>query len=163
HLRYNLSISPTKSSFRVTLTIPPSLLQHDSVYHFPAYVPGMHQKLDFGRLVSSFKAFDTKGNELSVQRTGINDWYITSYNHLANDLYDFQAYFDLPDSNVIFHPQEGTVIRPEYAVINPHAVLGYFSSILDFPKLIEIYYPTQWQLGTTLSSNDNRTFSATSH
>lgn len=163
HLRYNLSISPTKSSFRVTLTIPPSLLQHDSVYHFPAYVPGMHQKLDFGRLVSSFKAFDTKGNELSVQRTGINDWYITSYNHLAKIIYDIEGTFDLPDTTVLVHPQGGTVIRPEYAVINPHAVFGYFSSLLDFPILIEIDYPTQWQLGTTLSSNDNRNFWATSY
>jgi len=154
-IRYELHVPiDKKTNFRVTLTLPAGALQADSVYHFVAYAPGIHQKLDFGRFVTSFKAYDSRGDSLPVERLGINDWYIQSHDRLRKIVYEIDDTFDLPVTETIVHPQAGTVISPDYSVINPHAVFGYFASLSDMPLRLDIDYPAHWKIGTSLLPDD---------
>ncbi|NGF58270.1 hypothetical protein G5B00_17340 [Parapedobacter sp. SGR-10] len=149
-IHYELQVPvDNKENFKVVLTVPTGALA-DSVYHFVAYAPGVHQKLDFGRLVTSFNAYDDRGNSLVVKRIGTNDWHIKSSNQLKKIEYEIGDTFDLPATETLVHPQAGTGISTDYAVINPHAVFGYFQSLLTMPIRLDIVYPANWKMGSSL-------------
>lgn len=159
---YDLKVHKEKRVFEVTMTIPSSHSGNDSIYHFVAYAPGVHQKMDFGKLVRSIKAYDGFGKELSVERIGTNDWKINASNTLKKLIYEIDNTFDLQNTEGLVHPQAGTGIDENYVVINPHAIFGYFDQLIEAPIHLNLEHPEDWKIGTSLPVDSGGTYFANS-
>lgn len=163
-IHYELHVPlDNRENFKVTLTIPAGILGDDGVYHFVAYAPGVHQKMDFGRLVTRFEAYDNGGNRLAAERLGTNDWRIEHPGELHKIVYEIGDTFDLPAGETLVHPQAGSGIGSDYALINPHALFGYFEELSDVPVRLEITYPKKWKMGTAMRQDENGSLLADSY
>lgn len=163
-ITYNLAVGfQDERVFKVTMTIPSGRLENDSIYRFVAYAPGVHQKMDFGRLVRHLEAYDHSGERLSIQRIGTNDWKIDNPGRLKKLVYEIKNTFDLPLGENLVHPQAGTGINESYSIINPHAVFGYFERLINIPIYLNLEYPAEWKIGTSLTISEEGTLLADSY
>ena len=56
--------------FKVTL-VPEKLSDENNIYQFASTAPGTYQRMDLGRFVTSFKAYDKSGNEIETKHESI--------------------------------------------------------------------------------------------
>ena len=62
---------------KVKITISPSALASDEIiFYIPQIVPGTYEYSNFGRFAEDLKAFDSKGNSLTVTAIDLNSWEI---------------------------------------------------------------------------------------
>jgi predicted metalloprotease with PDZ domain len=71
---YKVEIDLKKVSskgIKVRVQLPDSLSNED-VFCFPAIIPGTYARYDFGRVVSKFRAEDSRGKKVSFKRENTN-------------------------------------------------------------------------------------------
>jgi predicted metalloprotease with PDZ domain len=152
---------PADDLFHVTLSTP-TLAAADSIFSFTAFAPGVHQVLDFGRFVVSFKAMDANGKEIPTVRRSTNDWAISDPTGVAEIRYDMQDSFDAEVEGNVVYPMSGTGIEPAYAAINTHGLFGYFVGHRSAPTTVELNYPRGWTVGTALGMDEQGRYVADS-
>lgn len=148
--------------FHVTC-YPPKLTSADTIYNFVAFAPGVHQVLDFGRYVKSFYAYDTKGEEITVENVSTNKWKISNPTEVHKIKYDIEDTFDADVEEDLIYPMSGTGIQDEYIIINTQGVIGYFDERKSDPVTLDIIYNTDWEIGTALVKNVNGSYKADSY
>jgi predicted metalloprotease with PDZ domain len=127
----------------VSIQVPP--VQEDVVeYHMAKVVPGTYSISDFGRFVTDFKAFDKKGNALTVDvmGSGGNIFRISDAKKLTTITYNVHDTFDKApgyDDNIIFEPG-GTSIEAErnVFVMNTFGFIGYLEGMKFHPYEVNI-------------------------
>ena len=154
--------NPDDDLFHVRLQ-PPSLSPADSLYSFPAFAPGVHQVLDFGRFVTAFQAFDAAGTEIPTARRSTNDWFISDPTRVAEIRYDMEDSFDAEVETHVIYPMSGTGIEPSYVAINTHGLFGYFVHHRADPTTVELRYPESWTVGTALDPDASGRYVADSY
>ena len=55
----------------------PGLDQNRVIFHFPKTIPGTYRELDYGEMIQEFKAKDSQGDTIPVQKIGNNIFEIT--------------------------------------------------------------------------------------
>jgi predicted metalloprotease with PDZ domain len=147
-------INVTNDQIKVELQTP--VIEKKSItYHIPKIIPGTYSEDDFGRYIVQFKAFDSKGDTLPVQRTDVNSWTITdadkmhTITYLVNDTYD-----DTATRQVIFEPAGSDIVKDTVYVINNHCFLGYFDDMKNIPYEITIAHPANMYGSTALMDMD---------
>lgn len=148
--------------FHVTC-YPPKLTSADTIYNFVAFAPGVHQVLNFGRYVKSFYAYDTKGEEITVENVSTNKWKISDPIEVYKIKYDIEDTFDADVEKDLIYPMSGTGIQDEYIIINTHGVIGYFDKHKSDPVTLDIIYNTEWEIGTALEKNEKGIYEAGSY
>ncbi len=148
--------------FHVTC-YPPKLTSADTIYNFVAFAPGVHQVLNFGRYVKSFNAYDTKGEEITVENVSTNKWKISDPIEVYKIKYDIEDTFDADVEEDLIYPMSGTGIQDEYIIINTHGVIGYFNEHKSDPVTLDIIYNTEWEIGTALEKNEKGIYEAGSY
>ena len=85
----------TINNDRVAVTIiPPKIKTSETTFYLPKIVPGTYSEDDYGRYIDNFKAYDAKGNELTVAKMDENSWLIkdskklAKVTYLVNDTYE---------------------------------------------------------------------------
>jgi len=145
--------------FHVTVEVE-GLSIENNIYNLPATVPGTYSNLNFGRFVTSFKAYDKDGNELQVEKLSTNQWQIAEADKLAKLDYDIEDTFDTEiESNKVI-PMAGTGINDEFIVLNTFAVLGYFEGLQTNALKVKLDYNPDWIVGTALLIDENGYYSA---
>ena len=132
-----------------------SLSESNSIYQFAATAPGTYQVMDIGRFVVSFKAFDKTGDSIQVNRLSVNQFEFAQPKLVKNIKYEISETFDTPMKKNPVYPMAGTSIEEDHALINAHAVLGYFSGKQDASINLKIDYPENWMSGTALDNNND--------
>ncbi|MEX2189586.1 MAG: peptidase [Bacteroidota bacterium] len=144
--------NPTEDVFRVTVKTT-GLSADNGIYHFASTAPGTYSLLDFGRFVSSFKAFDGRGNEIQTEKVSLNQWKISRPGDLATITYDVEDSFDAKVAENPVAPMCGSGIDTNYATFNTFAVLGYFEGLQSIPVKMKVEYKPGWIIATALDAD----------
>lgn len=120
-------------------------------YRLPKVIQGTYSVSNFGKYIDDFKAFNYKGEEMTVTKLDDNSWSVSEAKNLdkityyVNDTYDMEAEGGI-GKEVPFSPA-GTNIEPENYVLNLHGFIGYFDSLKN----------NQYKLNVTSSADFVRT------
>ena len=138
---------------KVNIDISPSKVEKDQIiFYIPQIVPGTYEYSNFGRFIEDFKAFDEKGNLLSIVSIDKNSWRILNAKKLAKISYLVNDTFDGPEGNEIY-PMGGTNFKEnETFLLNLHSMIGYFEGMKEIPYRLSINSPNKLKPFTSLPS-----------
>ena len=167
----NTGVSPAKVTYEVNLLNYQDDLFHvtvytaglsakNNIYNLPATVPGTYTRLDCGRFVKTFEAFDNNGNQLQVNHIGTNQWEIENADKLAKILYDVEDSFDSEIKEHRILPMLGTGINDDFILLNTYGVLGYFEGLQSIPVKLKLDYKSDWTIGTSLTIDEQGYYTA---
>ncbi len=154
---YQLDLSKKNDTYNVTVLVP-QLSEEDNIYSFVSYAPGVHQPLDFGRFVKSFRVYDNDGNELITNKISINDFKILEPIKVSKIVYEIDDSFDMSTDYHPIYPMSGTGITDNYIIINTHGVFGYFKNLKNSPIELKLKLDGNPKVGTALDKNTEGTF-----
>ncbi len=126
--------------------IPPKITTLETTFYMPKIIPGTYSEDNYGRYLDNFKAFDAKGNQLSVAKMDENAWQIKDAKKLAkvtyliNDTFDSESGTNFGQGD-IFSPAGTNIEEGVSFVINNHAFVGYFKAFQELPYRLNIIKP----------------------
>ena len=143
-IKVTIDLTQSKND-QVPVTIElPKITEEVVEYHMAKIVPGTYSISDFGRFVTHFKAYDKKGNELTVDPMGSanNIYYIAKAKKLKTITYWVHDTFDEAPrytDNVVFEPG-GTNIEADrdVFVMNTFGFVGYIDGMKFNPYEVTI-------------------------
>lgn len=119
----------------------PAVTAEEIEFHMPKIVPGTYNVSDFGRFVSSLKAYDTSGAEIPVEKIGVNRWNIRNANTLSAIEYYIDDTFDGDDGRNVFEPGGSNFQEDTNFVLNLFAMIGYLDGLEDVPYQVNVAHP----------------------
>jgi predicted metalloprotease with PDZ domain len=136
--------------FRVSF-FTEGLTSANSIFQFPVTVPGTYRILDFGRFISDFKVYDENNNQLNATRINNGQWEFESPEDVYRIEIEIYETWDTPvEENQIFK-MSGTSLEDNHALLNMFGILGYPTGLKDRNFYIELVYPDNWTVGTSLT------------
>jgi len=134
----------------------PQTNQSEVEYHIPKIVPGTYSISDFGRFVTDFKAMDSEGSELELERLSDNKWLIKGADKLQKISYWVEDTYDTDKGNAIFEPGGTNIEDGKNFVINTFGFFGYIKGMKDLAYEVSITHPEGLYGGTSMiDSNDD--------
>lgn len=142
-------------SFFVTLDVE-GIKTDSIVFQFASTAPGIYQRLDVGRFVGNFEAFDISGNRLKIFHGSVNQYVIYHAELLSKIKYQVEDSYDTNIKEFPVFLAAGSNLEDDNAVINGQMVFGYFQGFQQNPISIKFNYPADWLVGTALPvKNEN--------
>jgi predicted metalloprotease with PDZ domain len=161
--KYEIDLSRRDDDlFHVTVELP-QLGAGDTLYRFVAFAPGVHQILDYGRLVHEINVVDEQGRRIPTRRVSTNAWRLSDPTSASQITYTIEDSFDANMGDHVIYPMSGTGIEPEYAVLNLFGILGYFNDHRSAPSRLRLRYPPSWKVGTALARDSEGWYTAESY
>jgi len=145
--------------FTVTL-LPQKLSEENRIYQFASTAPGTYERMDLGRFVRSFQAYDKDGNEIETKQESLNQWSISQPENVEKIIYEIEDTWDTPVDSDYVYRMGGSNIEDDNVLINGHCLFGYFHGMQSEPILVKIDYPDDWLAGTALKLNDDGYYEA---
>jgi predicted metalloprotease with PDZ domain len=142
---------------KVMVTVTPQSFKTDNVTFFiPKTVPGTYSADDYGQYIEGFKAYDKKGNELTVTHDDLNSWKISGAKKLAKVTYWVNDTFDTEagKENKVFSPAGTNIIAGQNFMLNTHGFVGYFEGAVESPYEVTITHPAELWGATSLIDTD---------
>ena len=122
----------------------PKLSDNDAIYSFPKIIPGTYMISDFGRFISDLKAFDKKGNQITVQQLNTDQWKIDNASKVKRITYKVEGIFDSKKPSDVY-PMAATNIQPnENIVLNMPGFFGYFENMKELPVTLQFTKPNNF-------------------
>lgn len=145
---------------KVLVTVTPPKIKTDEIsYHLPKTVPGTYSEDHYGRYIDDLKAYDKKGNLLSVKKTDTNSWAISNaktlnkITYLVNDTYDIETGKGF-GSDEIFSPAGSNIDAGKNIMLNTHCFVGYFSNYMEVPYKLTVLHPADLWGATSMTDRD---------
>ena len=133
----------------------PGLRQERVIFHFPKTIPGTFRELDYGEMIQEFKAKDSQGDSLPVQKIGNNIFEITQAEDLATIHYWVDDTWDHPKAKMRIWPMGGTNIEDSTNfVINASGWFGFFEELENVPVQLALEKPDGTMSFSALPSSD---------
>ena len=145
--------------FTVTL-LPQKLSEENRIYQFASTAPGTYERMDLGRFVRSFQAYDKDGNEIETKQESLNQWSISQPENVEKIIYEIEDTWDTPVDSDYVYRMGGSNIEDDNVLINGHCLFGYFHGMQSEPILVKIDYPDDWLAGTALKLNEDGYYEA---
>ncbi|HSD14040.1 MAG TPA: hypothetical protein VLB74_05280 [Flavobacterium sp.] len=142
----------------VTIT-PPAFTTEKVIFHIPKTVPGTYSEDNYGRFIEEVKAFDAKGNPLTITKTDENSWTISDakkiskVTYLVNDSFDTETSGGIGGKDV-FSPAGTNIEAGVNFMINTHGFVGYFEGKSELPYKITVSHPANLWGATSLTDTD---------
>lgn len=154
--QYSIDLSQSADDkFRVEL-VTPSIKSKTIVFHLPKTVPGTYSNDDYGYFAGDLKAFDGKGNELTVSRLDVNSWQIENAKQLARINYTVDDTFDdKTRKEKVFEPTGSSVQHDTAYVLNTYTVMGYFEGMEELPYSLTVKHKPDFFGSTAMVDQDN--------
>lgn len=137
----------------VTVT-PPKITSNEITYHVPKIIPGTYSEDDYGKFIDNLKAYDAKGNPLTVAKMEENSWTIRDAKKLSKITYLVNDTYDIEDTHDIFSPAGTNIEEGKNFMINTHAFVGYFSGLIELPYKVNITHPSTLWGATAMVDTD---------
>lgn len=132
---------------RIDITVIPPVQNKDKVvYAMPKIVPGTYDISDFGQFVRDVKAFDSRGNELSVERLDVNRWEISGGKSLYKITYEAED--SQGDAKAGIFLPGGTAIEEGGVLLNVFGFVGFMQGHDNLPYRFEVAHEAE-VVGTT--------------
>jgi predicted metalloprotease with PDZ domain len=131
------------------LVYTPKTKNNTVEYRMPRMVPGTYAVYDFGRFVSNFTAFDSKGKKLTVTPTDKDGWLIADAQNLTMVSYDVEDSWDTDQKdNFIFEPAGTNILADTNYVINTFGFFGYLKDLKEIPYELYVTKPKGFYAST---------------
>jgi predicted metalloprotease with PDZ domain len=137
-VKYSLDLNQLENDRLEVIVENPQFIENSVVFYFPKMVPGTYAYYDFGRFVSDFKAFDSKGVELKTKKIDENGYSINGAINLAKISYKVDDSWDSPEikGEYIFEPAGSNFQKDSLFALNTHCIFGYFKGYEN--KAVEV-------------------------
>ncbi len=145
----------------VTVNAPKSN-SDEITYRIPKTVPGTYSEDNYGKYIENLKAFDKKGNLLTVKKADENSWTISKaktlskITYLVNDTFDSEKGTGFGQDDV-FSPAGSNINAGENFMINTHCFVGYFDNFMTTPYEISVSHPANLWGSTSMIDKDSST------
>ena len=151
---YQYSVDLTKvdnDKLEVTL-INPKIDTDEITFRLPKTVPGTYSTDDYGRYLSDFKAFDSKGNQLTANKLDVNSYTIKDAKKLHKISYKIDDTWDSPEikGTKIFEPTGSDIVANKEYSINTHCFFGYFDGMKQVPYQVTFTKPNGFYGATSM-------------
>lgn len=128
---------------KIQVEINPQKIKETSVvYRIPAIVPGTYVISDYGKFVSDFKAYDYKGNEMTVEQLDTNSWKVDNAKQLDKVTYWVDDTFDSKKKHKIYVMSGTNIEEGKNFFLNLPGFIGYFDNKKEYPYEISVSHPT---------------------
>ncbi|WP_019948731.1 M61 family metallopeptidase [Hymenobacter aerophilus] len=149
--RINLDFARVANDRVKVVVNTPVILEEQATYVMPAVVPGSYSKKDYGRFITSFKAFDKNGKALKVRNDGPNLFVISNARQLARLEYLVDDTWDAKqDDQFIFQPGGTNIDAGRSFTLNHYGFYGYFEGYKLQPYEVSIAKPADLYGATAL-------------
>ncbi|MGQ7945193.1 M61 family metallopeptidase [Flavobacterium sp. WC2509] len=139
----------------------PKIKTEEITYSLPKTVPGTYSVDDYGKYVADFKAYNKKGDLLTVTKTDDNTWSIKNakslvkITYLVNDTFDIEKGSGFGQDD-IFSPCGTNIDAGKNFMLNLHGFIGYFKDKIETPYKVTILHPaTLWGATSMIDKNDS--------
>ncbi|RSK37661.1 M61 family metallopeptidase [Hymenobacter metallilatus] len=149
HINLNLQ-QVVNDRVKVVVNTPP-VQENQVTYVMPSVVPGSYSKKDYGRFITSFKAFDKNGKTLKVKNSGPNLFIIDGAKALARLEYLVDDTWDVKqDDSFVFQPGGTNIDAGRNFTLNHYGFYGYLEGYKMLPYEVQVTKPTDLYGATAL-------------
>lgn len=155
----NIDLIDVKDDKVLVTVTPPTIKTDEVIYSIPKTVPGTYSTDNYGKFSDDFKAFDAKGNPLTVKRIDDNSWSIADakklkkVTYLVGDTFDTEKGTGFGNDDV-FSPAGTNINAGINFMVNTHGFVGYFQDKLDVPYKVTITHPETLWGATSMNDED---------
>jgi predicted metalloprotease with PDZ domain len=162
-IEVNINLADVKDDQVLVTVKAPKIKTATITYSLPKTVPGTYSVDDYGKYVVDFKAFDAKGNLLTVSKTDDNTWAIQNakslvkVTYLVNDTFDTEKGSGFGKDDV-FSPAGTNIDAGKNFMLNLHGFVGYFQDKKEMPYKVTITHPdTLWGATSMIDKDASKT------
>lgn len=149
--RYSINLNKIEDHKLPVTLIAPKMDKEEVIFRMPKMVPGTYHEYDFGRFVSSFRAYDNEGARLPVEKIDNSSWKISSAKNLAKITYKVRETWHPKDKeNFVFEPVGTNFDVGKNYVLNSNAVFGYFDDMKRLKYDVSITKPLNFYASTAM-------------
>ena len=152
---YHYSIDLTKASndkLTIRLT-PPDMTENETIFMFPAMVPGTYEVYDFGRFVSNFKAEGKDGKIITIEKLNVNSYKLSPASAIREISYEVEDTWDTDiKEKKVFEPGGSDIEDGKVFGINTHCFFGYFKNKIETNFILEFTKPKGFYASTSLTN-----------
>jgi len=152
---YHYSVDLTKASndkLTIKLT-PPDMTENETVFMFPAMVPGTYEVYDFGRFVSNFKAEGKDGKTITIEKLNVNSYKLSPASAIKEISYEVEDTWDTDiKEKKVFEPGGSDIEDGKVFGINTHCFFGYFKNKIETNFILEFTKPKGFYASTSLTN-----------
>lgn len=149
---YSVDLTAVKEDKLTIKLIPPDITENETVFMFPAMVPGTYDVYNFGRFVSNFKAEGKNGQIIKIEVLDKNSYKLSPANAIAEISYDVEDTWDTDiKDKVVFEPGGSNIEEGKNFCLNTHCFFGYFKNKLDSKFILEVTKPKGFYASTSMT------------
>jgi predicted metalloprotease with PDZ domain len=158
-IEISINLTDVKDDQVLVTVKAPKIKTDDVTYSLPKTVPGTYSVDDYGKYTADFKAYDKKGNLLTVSKTDDNTWLIKNaktlvkITYLVNDTYDTEKGRGFGQDDV-FSPSGTNIDAGKNFMLNLHGFVGYFQDKKETPYKVTITHPATLWGATSMIDKD---------
>ncbi|GAA4019197.1 peptidase M61 [Hymenobacter fastidiosus] len=142
----------TNDQVRIVVNTPP-VKEAQATYVMPSVIPGSYSRKDYGRFVTSFTAYDGKGNKLKVKKNGANLFVIDNAPSLVRLEYFVDDTWDVKqDDGFIFQPGGTNFDAGKNFVLNHYGLYGYLEGYKMRSYEVTVAKPADFYGATSLAT-----------
>jgi len=154
--RYYVDLTSVNNDKLTIKLTPPDITENETVFMFPAMVPGTYDVYDFGRFVSNFKAEGKDGKTITIEKLDKNSYKLSPANAIKEISYEVE---DTWDTNIkekfVFEPGGTNIEEGKNFSLNTHGFFGYFKNKIETNFILEINKPKGFYASTALTNITN--------
>ena len=126
--RYFINLNKVVNDKIAIQLVPPTIVQEEIEFSFPAMVPGTYEVYNFGRFISNFKVSGKNGAIIKVSKVDINTYKISPAKEIDKITYDVDDTWDKTDlpgtkDKVVFEPGGTNFEDGKNFSINTHSMV----------------------------------------
>lgn len=149
---YYVDMTAVKDDKLTVKLTPPDITENETVFMFPAMVPGTYDVYDFGRFVSNFKAEGKDGKIITIEKLDKNSYKLSPANAIKEISYDVEDTWDTEiKEKVVFEPGGTNIEEGKNFVFNTHGFFGYFKNKIEANFILEFTKPKGFYASTSLT------------
>jgi predicted metalloprotease with PDZ domain len=158
-IQVNINLNEIKDDKVFVSVKSPNIKTDEVTYYIPKMVPGTYSEDNYGKYIDDLKAFDKKGNALTVKHPDVNSWIISNAKALDKITYLVNDSFDTEEGKgfgggEIFSPAGSNIDAGKNVMLNTHCFVGYFSNYMTIPYKINVAHPAELWGATSMIDQD---------
>jgi predicted metalloprotease with PDZ domain len=158
-IEVNINLIDVKDDQVLVTVKAPKIKTDEITYSLPKTVPGTYSVDDYGKYVADFKAYDSKGNLLTVTKADDNTWSIKKGKSLAKITYLVNDTFDTEKGrgfgkDDVFSPAGTNIDVNKNFMLNLHGFVGYFQDKKEIPYKVTVTHPEALWGATSMIDKD---------
>lgn len=153
---YYVDLTSVKNDKLTVKLTPPDISDKETIFMFPAMVPGTYDVYDFGRFVSNFKVEGKDGQIIKIEVIDKNSYKLSPANAIKEISYDVEDTWDTDiKEKIVFEPGGTNIEEGKNFSLNTHGFFGYFKNKMDANFILEFTKPKGFYASTSLTDLKN--------